>query len=51
MQEQDVRMHVNGKQVSGKVETRTHLGDFLVKQQDLPEHILDVSMVFVVLVR
>ena len=29
MQEQDVRMHVNGKQVSGKVETRTHLGDFL----------------------
>ena len=29
MQEQDVHMHVNGKLVSGKVESRTHLGDFL----------------------
>ena len=29
MQEQDVQMHVNGKPVSGKVEARTHLGDFL----------------------
>ena len=29
MQEQIVQMHVNGKPVSGKVEARTHLGDFL----------------------
>jgi len=29
MQEHEVQMHVNGKVVSGKVESRTHLGDFL----------------------
>jgi|TARA_B100001093_G_C26691387_1_gene954972 carbon-monoxide dehydrogenase small subunit len=29
MQEHEVQMHVNGKVVSGKVEPRTHLGDFL----------------------
>ncbi len=29
MQEHEVQMHVNGKVVSGRVESRTHLGDFL----------------------
>ena len=29
MQEHEVQMQVNGKVVSGKVESRTHLGDFL----------------------
>ena len=29
MQEHEVQMRVNGKVVSGKVESRTHLGDFL----------------------
>ena len=29
MQEHEVQMHVNGRVVSGKVESRTHLGDFL----------------------
>ena len=29
MQEHEVQMHVNGKVVSGKVESRAHLGDFL----------------------
>lgn len=29
MQEHEVQMHVNGKVVSGRVESRIHLGDFL----------------------
>lgn len=29
MQEHEVQMRINGKVVSGKVESRTHLGDFL----------------------